>query len=164
VKKFILLLVFGYYFIQVPIFEVELKFITPESLPWQYKTSEGMGGPIIRIIKRVCKEVNVTCHMIWVKSWSRAKKIVKTGNAHGLGVMKWAKGSVVSYSPPILKSEYGMFVKKIDSKKYKRIEDFSNYSISTHKPSATFKSLLKFASRLGKISISTNYNINVPIR
>jgi polar amino acid transport system substrate-binding protein len=132
----------------------ELKFNTQDFAPFSYAIDGKVAGPAVDIIKKVCSEMNVKCSFKMLP-WARAQKEVKSGNAHALFVIGWntARTEWLHFSPPLLNTEYGFFVKDDNTLEYKQPSDIIGYKVGVYGPSNTSKSLDKIKDEIKDMTI-----------
>ena len=131
-----------------------LKFNTQDFAPFSYKIDGNISGPAVDVIKKVCGEMNVWCSFQMLP-WTRAQKEVKAGNAHALFVIGWNKTRAewLHFSPPLLNTEYGFFVKEDNPLEYRKASDIIGYTVGVYGPSNTSKSLDKIKNKIQNITI-----------
>ena len=83
--------------------------------------------------------------------WRRAQQEVQEGKAHGIFSVGWnaERAKWLYYSPPILDSEYGFFVRNDNPLKFTRNSDVKGYTVGVYGPSNTATSLDKIKADLG---------------
>ncbi len=129
----------------------ELKFTTQDFPPFSYKINGAVSGPAVDIIRRVCTEMNTKCSFRLLP-WSRAQQQVRDGKANGMFVIGWNKkrSKWVHFTPPILNTEYGIFVNRSNSLKFAKLPDLSGYKVGVYGPSNTSNSLNKIRAKMAK--------------
>jgi len=129
--------------------EIKLYFNTQEFPPFNYSKNNKAAGPVVEILNRVCKKIDIKC-VSRVLPWRRAQKEVAAGLADGLFVVGHNKSRDIwlNFSLPIITTEYGFFVLKSNNTKYKSLEDIEGYKIGVFGPSNTSDSLKKINKQL----------------
>ncbi len=132
----------------------ELKFNTQDFVPFNYKDEKGVAGPAADLIRKVCSEMHITCSFNLLP-WTRAQMLVKNGKAHGMFVIGWneARAKWLYFSPPILNTEYGFFVREDNPLQFKDIADIKSYKVAVYGPSNTSKSLEKIKAEAKDMTI-----------
>jgi len=151
--KSILGLSIGLYVLSPECF-AELKFNTQDFAPFTYMENNSVKGPGVDVIKAVCNEMNAICsfHLL---PWRRAQKEVEIGKAHAIFLIGWNKKRAdwLYFSHPILKTEYGFFVKKNNPLNYKKMEDVKGFTVGVYGPSNTSRSLEKIKEKMSDLNI-----------
>jgi polar amino acid transport system substrate-binding protein len=95
-----------------PFGAAELIFVTQEFAPYNYTENGVVAGP------------TAECPMRSLP-WRRAQQEVQEGKAHGIFSVGWnaERAKWLWYSPPILDSEYGFFVRDDNPLKFTRNSD-----------------------------------------
>jgi len=120
----------------------ELIFNTQDFAPFTYMNGDVVAGPAVDIIKAVCKEAGIA-YSIRLLPWTRAQDEVKKGTSHALFLIGWNKerAETFYFSPPILNTEYGIFVNADSTLKYTTPVQLRGYTIGVYGPSNTSTSL-----------------------
>lgn len=128
---------------------LELVLNTQDFAPFTYAIDGVVSGPASDVIRRVCKEMDATCK-INLLPWNRAQDEVRTGKAHGMFVIGWneKRAKWVHFSPPMINTEYGFFVRADNPLSYKQISDVEGYSVGVYGPSNTANSLDKLKKQM----------------
>ncbi len=131
-----------------------LVFNTQDFPPFSYKIDGEIKGPGVDIIEAVCEKINVDCSFRLLP-WTRAQKEVKAGKANAMFVIGWNKTRAewLYFTPPILKTEYGFFVKDDNPLEFKDESDIKGYKVGVFGPSNTSKSLEKIKANIGDLNI-----------
>jgi polar amino acid transport system substrate-binding protein len=123
-------------------FAIHLSFTTQNLEPFSYLTENGAAGPSVDIVRAVCDEMKADC-IIDLYPWRRAYYEVKRARANGIFFIgknpdreKW-----LTFSPPIVQTEYGFFVNKNNAFVYQTPGDIEGYIIGVFGPSNTSASL-----------------------
>ncbi len=129
----------------------KLKFTTQDFPPFSYTINGVVSGPAVDIIRRVCADMNTQCGFRLLP-WTRAQQQVRNGEANGMFVIGWNKkrSKWVHFTPPIMNTEYGIFVNRSNSLKFAKPSDVSGYKIGVYGPSNTSNSLKKFRAKMAK--------------
>jgi len=149
-----------------PLYSAELNFVTPNSAPFQYKTERGMRGPFISIIHKVCDEMKISCSIEYVESWNRAKHMVRMGsmfkqkNVNGVATLAWSEERTawLYYSPPIIQTGYGFFIRNNDVLQPSSILGLQGYTISVHGPSKSSRNLEQIKDKLVDLEIDMSFD------
>jgi polar amino acid transport system substrate-binding protein len=120
----------------------ELKFVTMDFPPFSYELAGQAAGPFGDIVRRTCAEMKMKC-TIQVFPWSRAQEEVKDGRANGMFPIGWnqERARWVHFTPAIVTTEYGFFVKSDNPLKFSNLSDIAGYTIGVFGPSNTSTSL-----------------------
>jgi polar amino acid transport system substrate-binding protein len=128
----------------------ELSFVTQEFAPFNYSENGVVAGPVADIIRKVCGEAHVECPMRSLP-WRRAQQEVQDGKANGMFAIgrnaeraKW-----LHFSPALLETEYGFFVRSDNPLKFVQISDVKGYTVGVFGPSNTATSLERIKTDLG---------------
>ncbi len=129
----------------------ELKFTTQDFAPFNYEIDGVVSGPAADIIRRICAEMNTTCSFRMLP-WIRAQQEVRSGRANGMFIIGWneKRAKWVHFTPPIMNTEYGIFVKNDNPLKFNKLSDIKGYRIGVFGPSNTSNSLEKIRAKMGK--------------
>ncbi|MCP4347193.1 MAG: transporter substrate-binding domain-containing protein [Desulfobacterales bacterium] len=143
----------------------ELKFATQEFAPFSYETDGVVSGPVADIIRAICKEMETDCSFKSLP-WARSQLYVKKGKMQGLFVIAYSdeRSQWLTYSPPVLNTEYGFFVQNDNPLDLKQLSDISSYKIGVYGPSNTSKSLEKLKGELGNIVIDMTPHDEFPFK
>ncbi len=132
----------------------ELKFNTQDYAPFNYDSGGIVSGPAADIIRKICSATKLDCSM-QLLPWARAQDEVRNGKAHGIFVVglneelsKW-----LYFSPPIVNSEYGFFVRDDNPLKFKEDSDVEGYVVGVHGPSNTATALEKIRAEIKGLTI-----------
>ncbi len=138
---------------------VELKFNTQDFGPFNYAIDGKVSGPAAELIRKVCDEMDITC-TFRLLAWKRAQAEVKLGKAHGMFVIGWneARAKWLYFTPPILYTEYGFFVRNDNSLQFKDVTDVKGYRVGVYGPSNTSKSLEKIKTQIQDMTIDMRPN------
>ena len=87
--------------------------------------------------------------------WRRAQDEVANGTAHSLFVIGWneERAKTLYFSPPILNTEYGFFVRDNNPLKFKQNSDVKGYTVGVFGPSNTATSLEKIKAEIKDLTI-----------
>ncbi|MCP4022582.1 MAG: amino acid ABC transporter substrate-binding protein [Desulfobacteraceae bacterium] len=131
-----------------------LVFNTQDFPPFSYKVDGKVKGPAVDIIDSVCQEIKVDC-TFKLLPWKRAQEEVKAGKANAMFVIGWnkARDEWLYFSPPIMKTEYGFFVRNDNSLEFKDLSDIKGYKVGVYGPSNTSRSLEKIKAKVGDLTI-----------
>jgi polar amino acid transport system substrate-binding protein len=137
-----------------PVGAAELILNTQDFAPFSYAADGAVAGPAADLIRRVCAEIKVECPMRLLP-WRRAQQEVEEGKAHGMFVIGWnaARAKWLHFSPPILTTEYGFFVRDDNPLKFTQNADVKGYVVGVYGPSNTATALEKIKTELGDLTI-----------
>ena len=127
----------------------ELKFNTQDFPPFNYEINGVVSGPAADIIRRVCVEIDVKCSFSLLP-WTRAQDEVRKGKANGMFIIGWneTRAKWVHFTPPIMNTEYGLFVSADNELEYKDLSDIQGYEVGVYGPSNTSNSLDKLRQQM----------------
>jgi polar amino acid transport system substrate-binding protein len=132
----------------------ELKFNTQDFAPFNYEIGGVVSGPGADIIRRICSDIKIDCSFNLLP-WARAQEEVRNGIAQALFLIGWneERAQWLYFSPPILKSEYGFFVRNDNPLKFKHVSDVKGYTIGVYGPSNTSFFLEKIKAEIKDLTI-----------
>jgi len=132
----------------------ELKLNTQDFAPFNYEVNGVVSGPAADIIRKICSEMKIDCSM-HLLPWRRAQDEVANGTAQGLFVIGWneERAKTLYFSPPILNTEYGFFVRDDNPLKFKQNLDVKGYTIGVFGPSNTATALEKIKAEIKELTI-----------
>jgi polar amino acid transport system substrate-binding protein len=132
----------------------ELKLNTQDFAPFNYEVKGVVSGPAADIIRKICSEMKNDCSL-HLLPWRRAQDEVANGTAHGLFVIGWneERAKTLYFSPPILNTEYGFFVRDDNPLKFKQNSDVKGYTVGTFGPSNTATALEKIKGEIKELTI-----------
>ena len=133
---------------------VELKFNTQDFPPFNYAKDGVVSGPAADVIRKVCDEMQITCSL-QLLAWKRAQEEVKLGLAHGMFVIGWneARAKWLHFSPPLLVTEYGFFVRDDNPLQFKDVSNVKGYRVGVYGPSNPATSLENIKDQSGDLTI-----------
>ncbi|WP_038292077.1 substrate-binding periplasmic protein [Zooshikella ganghwensis] len=133
----------------------ELVFNTQDFPPFNYTVDNKVEGPAADIIRAACQALSYSCKFKLLP-WRRAINEVKEGKAHGLFVIGWNKerDQWLYYSPPLMETAYGFFVRKSNTLNYSGLKDIEGYRVGVFGPSNTSKSLEKIKQSMESESLN----------
>lgn len=127
----------------------ELSFNTQEFAPFSYTIDGNVSGSGVEIVQAVCNEAQLDCP-IQILPWSRAQAWVKMGKNDGIFYVgknekreRW-----LTFTPPILVTEYGFFAQTDSGLKFESIKDLQGKHVAVYGPSNTANSLEKLRRQL----------------
>jgi polar amino acid transport system substrate-binding protein len=134
----------------------ELNFNTQDFAPFNYEVGGVVSGPAADIIRKICSDIKIVCSFNLLP-WGRAQEEVRNGIAQGIFVVGWneERAQWLYFSPPILNSEYGFFVKNDNPLKFRQVSDVKGYIVGVYGPSNTATSLEKIKSEIKDLTIDT---------
>jgi len=132
----------------------ELKLNTQDFAPFNYEVNGVVSGPAADIIRKLCSEMKIDCTM-HLLPWRRAQDEVANGTAHGLFVIGWneERAKTLYFSPPILNTEYGFFVRDDNPLKFKQNSDVKGYTVGVFGPSNTATALERIKAEIKELTI-----------
>jgi hypothetical protein len=127
-----------------PIDASELIFNTQDFAPFNYEVNGVVSGPAADVIRRVCTDMKIDCPMRLLP-WRRAQQEVVEGKAHAMFVIGWnaERAKWLSFSPPLLNTEYGFFVRDDNPLKFTQNSDVKGDIVGVFGPWNTATSLKK---------------------
>ncbi|MCP4022581.1 MAG: amino acid ABC transporter substrate-binding protein [Desulfobacteraceae bacterium] len=131
-----------------------LIFNTQDFSPFSYKIGIKVSGPCVEIVERVCEKNGFEC-TFKLLPWVRAQREVKIGQAHAMFAIgrNKTREDWLYFSPPILRTEYGFFVRSENPLQFSDISDIKGYRVGVYGPSNTSRSLEKIKEKVGNLSI-----------
>jgi polar amino acid transport system substrate-binding protein len=137
-----------------PAAAADLILNTQDFAPFNYEVNGVVSGPAADVIRRVCADMKVTCAMRLLP-WRRAQQEVEEGKAHGMFVIGWnaERAKWLHFSPPLLNTEYGFFVRDDNPLKFTQIADVKGYVVGVFGPSNTATALAKIKADVGDLTI-----------
>ncbi|MDE1465250.1 substrate-binding periplasmic protein [Spartinivicinus poritis] len=131
-----------------------LIFNTQDFPPFNYEINNVVEGPAAEVIRTVCDMQGFSCKFNLLP-WRRAQNEVKNGNANAMFVIGWnkARAEWLYYSPPLMQTEYGFFVRKNNNLTYLDSKDIAGYKIGVFGPSNTSNSLNKIKESMASKGI-----------
>jgi polar amino acid transport system substrate-binding protein len=138
----------------VPARAAELILNTQDFAPFSYEANGAVAGPAADIIRRVCADIKVTC-TLRLLPWRRAQQEVQDGQAHGMFVIGWnaPRAKWLHFSPPLMTTEYGFFVRAGDALAFKQNSDIKGYTVGVYGPSNTATALDKIKAEVTDLTI-----------
>jgi polar amino acid transport system substrate-binding protein len=132
----------------------ELILNTQDFAPFSYEANGAVAGPAADIIRRVCADAMIDCAMRLLP-WRRAQQEVEEGKAHGMFVIGWnaARATWLHFSPPLLGTEYGFFVREGHPLAFKQNADVKGYTVGVYGPSNTATALQKIKADIRDLTI-----------
>lgn len=132
----------------------ELKLNTQDFAPFNYEVNGVVSGPAADIIRKICGEMKIDCSM-HLLPWRRAQDEVANGTAQGLFVIGWneERAKTLYFSPPILNTEYGFFVRDDNPLNFKQNSDVRGYTVGVFGPSNTATALEKIKAEIKDLTI-----------
>lgn len=148
------LLVLSMLSIGTPVIAQPLKFVTQNFPPFSYLEQGRVSGPAPELIRRVCKEMAIACELDLLP-WRRAVRLARKGVYQGLFLIGWnsARSDWLYFSPPLIDTEYGLFVSAPNPLKFKSPESIQGYTVAVFGPSNTSHSLQQLSQESGGVSI-----------
>jgi polar amino acid transport system substrate-binding protein len=132
----------------------ELILNTQDFAPFNYEVNGVVSGPAADVIRRVCGDMKVTCTMRLLP-WRRAQQEVQEGKAHGMFVIGWnaERAKWLHFSPPLLNTEYGFFVREDNPLRFQHNADVKGYTVGVFGPSNTATALDAIKAEIKDLTI-----------
>jgi polar amino acid transport system substrate-binding protein len=137
-----------------PVDAAELIFNTQDFAPFNYAVNGVVSGPAADVIRRVCADMKIECPMRLLP-WRRAQQEVEEGKAHAMFVIGWnaERAKWLHFSPPLLATEYGFFVRSDSPLTFKQNTDVKGYTVGVFGPSNTATALEKIKTEIKDLAI-----------
>jgi polar amino acid transport system substrate-binding protein len=137
-----------------PAHAAELIFNTEDSSPFNYEVNGVVSGPSADVIRRVCSEMRIECPMRLLP-WRRTQQEVMDGKAHAMFSIGWnsERAKWLYFSPPLLNTEYGFFVRDDNPLTFTQSSDVKGYVVGVYGPSNTAAALEKIKAEIGDLTI-----------
>ncbi|WMW66756.1 transporter substrate-binding domain-containing protein [Nitratidesulfovibrio liaohensis] len=119
-----------------------LVFVTQQYPPFNYlergEGTERVGGPVAEIITMACARMGVGC-TFRLLPWARAQQEVRSGAADGIFTIGFVpeRQQWLHFCPPLLRVEYGFFVRMENPLHYVTPRDVTGYRVGGYGPSLT---------------------------
>lgn len=132
----------------------ELRFNTQDFSPFSYEKYGVISGAATDVVRVVCKEMNITC-TFKLLPWPQAQDQVKQGEANAMFVIGWSekRAQWVHFTPPIMRTEYGVFVREGNPLEYDTLAKIEGYKIGVYGPSDAAAFLQKMRARMVKLGL-----------
>jgi len=154
-------------YLLMPAEGAELKFVTHDFPPFSYESGGTLSGAAIDIVRQTCSEIEMSCP-IELLPWKRAQFKVKRGKVQAMLVIGWnnKRAQWLSFSPPLLKTQYGFFVNSSNPLDYRSLSDIAGAKIGVLESSNTLDHLniirqQMIESKLEPISIQGIHDNNL---
>jgi polar amino acid transport system substrate-binding protein len=136
-----------------------LKLNTQDFAPFSYEVNGLVSGPAADVIKRICSEAKIDCTM-HLLPWRRAQEEVAKGAANALFLIGWneERAKTLYFSPPVLNTEYGFFVREGHPLQFKQNSDVKSYTVGVYGPSNTATALEKIKAEIKDMIIDMTPN------
>ncbi len=143
----------------------ELRLTTQDFAPFHYEAEGNASGPAVEIVRAICNEMGISCS-IDVYPWGRAQQLVKRGKADGLFVIGKTEERTrwLHFSPPLLSTEYGFFVRDDNPREFKTLSDIKGYTVGVYGPSNTARSLEKVKDEITDLKIDMTPHDEAPFK
>ena len=140
-------------------YTADLVFGTQNFPPFSYEKNGIVAGPGVQLIQAVCKEAELECTFklgLWEGVQTRAKHDRAEINSLFFLGKNANREKWLYFSPPIVQTEYGFFVKQDDMISYskKDINKLAGYNIGVYGPSNTEKNLKNIKDAGGAFAIT----------
>lgn len=148
-----------------PAFSQPLTFVTQDFPPFSYLEQGRVAGPAAALIRRVCQEMAVTC-AIELLPWRRALLKVEQGAYQGVFLVGWnpERSAWLHFSPPLIKTEYGFFVRDSNPLVYRQPENINGYRVAVYGPSNTSSSLEKLSQQVAGVKVVLHHDDDTGLR
>jgi polar amino acid transport system substrate-binding protein len=132
----------------------DLVLNTQDFAPFNYEVNGVVSGPAADIIRGVCADVKINC-ILRLLPWRRAQQEVEEGKAQGMFVIGWnaARAKWLHFSPPLMNTEYGFFVRDDNPLKFQQNSDVKGYTVGVYGPSNTATSLERIKDEIKDLTI-----------
>lgn len=132
----------------------ELILNTQDFAPFSYEVNGVVSGPAAHVIRRVCADIKVECPTRLLP-WRRAQQEVEEGKAHGMFLIGWnaERAKWLHFSPPLLVTEYGFFVREDNPLVFRQNADVKGYTVGVFGPSNTATALEKIRGEVKDLRI-----------
>jgi polar amino acid transport system substrate-binding protein len=126
-----------------------LTFNTQDFPPFAYAVNGAVSGPMADVARRVCAEMKIDCPVALLP-WRRAQQEVEEGKINGMFPLGWnaERAKWLYFTPPLLDTEYGFFVRDDNPLTFKQLSDVKGYAVGVYGPSNTATALQKIKSDL----------------
>ncbi|WP_041421626.1 substrate-binding periplasmic protein [Shewanella sediminis] len=127
----------------------ELKFVTHDFPPFSYESGGTLSGAAIDIVRQTCSEIEISCP-IELLPWKRSQFKVRRGHVQAMLVIGWnnKRAQWLSFSPPLLKTQYGFFVNRSNPLDYLSLSDLAGARVGVLESSNTFSHLTKIRQQM----------------
>lgn len=132
----------------------KIVFTTQDFKPFSYLEGNEVAGPAVDIIRATCDQIRIE-PVFKLYPWPRAQAMVRGGQANGMFVIGWneERSKWLYFSPPILDTEYGFFIRVDNSLELNDLSMLDGYIIGVFGPSNTSRSLEKIQKQVPGIKI-----------
>ncbi|HXJ84146.1 MAG TPA: transporter substrate-binding domain-containing protein [Candidatus Methylomirabilis sp.] len=137
-----------------PAAAAQLTFNTQDFAPFSYEAKGVASGPMADVVRKVCGEMKIECPMR-VLPWRRAQQEVEEGKINGMFPLGWnaERAKWLYFSPPLLETEYGFFVRDDNPLTFKQNADVKGYVVGVFGPSNTATALQKIKAEVQDLTI-----------
>jgi polar amino acid transport system substrate-binding protein len=137
-----------------PASALELILNTQDFAPFSYVANGVVSGPAAEIIQKVCAGMRADCRLNLLP-WRRAQQEVEEGKAHGMFLIGWnaARAKWLYFSPPVLNTEYGFFVRDDNPLQFRQNSDVKGYRVGVFGPSNTATALEQIKAEVADLTI-----------
>ncbi len=127
----------------------ELKFVTHNFPPFSYIKGEALSGAAIDIVRQACDDTDISCS-IELLPWKRSQFKVKRGLVQAMLVIGWnnKRAQWLTFSPPLLKTQYGFFVNSSNPLNYSSLSDLAGARVGVLESSNTSEHLKKIRQQM----------------
>jgi polar amino acid transport system substrate-binding protein len=129
--------------------EGKLTFSTFSFPPFSDFQGNKVVGPFADIIDAVCHKIDIACEYQNMSN-RRSKQTLKDGTVNGNFPLGWNKerDGYLWFTIPLMKTEYGFFVKADSTFEYKKLKDLEGMTVGVFGPSNTSYSLQKIREQM----------------
>ncbi|WP_185817655.1 substrate-binding periplasmic protein [Shewanella atlantica] len=132
----------------------ELKFVTHDFPPFSHESGGTLSGAAIDIVRQTCSEIEISCP-IELLPWKRSQFKVKRGQAQAMFVIGWnnKRDQWLTFSPPLLKTQYGFFVNRTNPLDYQSLSDLAGAKVGVLESSNTSDHLKKIRQQMIELNL-----------
>jgi len=127
---------------------------TQDFPPFSYLADGVVAGPAADVIRRVCGDMKIECSL-QLLPWRRAQQEVEEGKAHGMFLIGWnaERAKWLYFSPALLTTEYGFFVRNDSPLTFRQDADVKGYTVGVYGPSNTATALEQIRAQIKDLAI-----------
>ncbi|WP_019612885.1 substrate-binding periplasmic protein [Psychromonas ossibalaenae] len=133
---------FAAVFFSFAVYADKLTFVTQHFAPFSYEIGHKPAGPAVEVVNAACTQAKIKCE-IYVLDWPKAQSRVYSGLTDGLFLIgrNSQREELLHFTAPVMKSEYGFFVKEDKLPSFSYESDIGGLRVGVYGPSNTAKSL-----------------------
>ncbi len=138
----------------MPLEGAGLKFVTHDFPPFSFRNGETLSGAAIDIVRQTCSEIQIECS-IELLPWKRAQFKVRRDHAQAMMVIGWnnTRAQWLTFSPPMLKTQYGFFTNISNPLNYQSLSDIAGVKVGVLESSNTSKRLKKIRQQMIELKL-----------